>query len=161
MCDRLRAPLPFQIHFSLLSLELNFSWAYGHLSGDCISHSALWLDAAVWLFRLWSISRCNVYIFHITWLKESCLPYTAFSLSLPPGHRQGGDPASSAQSHQTHKAEGNWVPESLHKELPSQPWLPQDVFKLEGKKHLPWVSQWSFKSFKKKSAYPVPYWYNM
>lgn len=45
MCDRLLAHLPFQIYFSLFSLELSFSWAHGHLSEDCISHSALWLDA--------------------------------------------------------------------------------------------------------------------
>ena len=40
-------PLSFQIYFQLLSLELSFSWAHGHLSEDYISHSALWLGLAM------------------------------------------------------------------------------------------------------------------
>lgn len=41
--------LPFQIYFSLLPLELSFSWEHSHPSGGYIFYSPLWLGVAMWL----------------------------------------------------------------------------------------------------------------
>lgn len=71
------ARILFKIYFPLLSLELSFNWAHDHLSRDYIFHSALWVCLAPWFCFSMEYKGGNMHVFHITCLKENCLPNIA------------------------------------------------------------------------------------
>lgn len=127
------ARILFKIYFPLLSLELSFNWAHDHLSRDYICHSALWVCLAPWFcfsmeYKGGQYARFPHYLLKRKLLAQHCL----FSIHVT----YHTDMVVTVFKVQSSRTEGNQVPASLHRQLPSQPWLLHYIFKSEANKLL-------------------------